>query len=204
MKRTLSVVITLCLVLQLSLGAPYASALTPEGFAGGTGTPEDPWQITNTTQLNLVKSYLNRHFILQNNISLSGTWLPIGRPSHAFIGTFNGNNYTVSGLYAYYNYTSSGSSTNDDNVGFFGYTKGATIKNLKISGSVSGGTKIGSIIGYADSTITMENCSSSATVSASSTNSGGLIGYANDGDWLPRYSGTPQNQHSEAKAQLLA
>ena len=50
-------------------------------------------------------------------------WEPIGQDNdHKFQGVFDGNNYTVSGVYI----------TSDYNAGFFGYTNDAKISNLSL------------------------------------------------------------------------
>ena len=52
------------------------------GFAGGSGTEDDPYQIATADQLNNVRNHLDKHFILTANIDLLGTnWDPIGNDS---------------------------------------------------------------------------------------------------------------------------
>lgn len=90
------------------------------GFAGGTGTEEDPYQISNAWELAYLSNHvldrsigstLNKHFVLTHDIDLSGArWLPIGqvlhngasedveKSSYYFQGTFEGNGYVISGM----------------------------------------------------------------------------------------------------------
>ena len=108
-------------------------------------------------------------------------WTPIGiDATYYFAGTFDGGDCTITGLtfldtdaYEYY--------------GLFGYTSGATVKNLNISGDISitedGNTPLyfGSLVGYAYTTAISEvTCSSNIAGTQASENSvygGGLVGY---------------------------
>ncbi len=84
-------------------------------FAGGSGTAEDPWQIATSEQLDRVRDDLKAHYILTEDIDLSGyeKWIPIGafqslsdapedaevpHPDYAFTGTFDGAGHTISNL----------------------------------------------------------------------------------------------------------
>jgi len=104
------------------------------------------------------------------DISGEGTpasWMPIGNSSHSFQGTFEGNNFTISGLYV-----SSG-----NYIGLFGYATNATIKNLTIENSYLGGTSyIGGIAGYTNE-VTITNCHNYANVFGQNY-LGGITGYA--------------------------
>ena len=84
-------------------------------FAGGSGTAEDPWQIATAEQLDRVRDDLKAHYVLTDDIDLSGyeNWIPIGafqslsdapedaevpHPDYAFTGTFDGAGHTISNL----------------------------------------------------------------------------------------------------------
>ena len=105
-------------------------------------------------------------------------WTPIGiSDANDFEGTFQGNGYVISGLYA-----------KDYGVGFIKKTgSGAKIYNLGVMDSYflndngSGhGYASGAIAGYlSGSSIVVENCFSNATIAGNSYISGGLIGSAN-------------------------
>lgn len=96
-----------------------------ELFAGGNGTAEDPYQITTAEQMNNVRKNLSASYVLMNDIDLSGysNWEPIGTSSEIpFVGIFDGNNHTITGL------TITEAPTVDDNsvpvyVGLFGFCK---------------------------------------------------------------------------------
>ena len=112
------------------------------------------------------------------NNSPDKKWTPIGISTRAFNGTFDGKGHTVSGLY----YSKAGS-----NVGFFGATSGAVVKDLHIENSYfRADMVIGSIIGYASGGVTVSGCSSNAyIVSTNATpqnhHVGGIIGNADCG-----------------------
>ena len=115
-------------------------------FASGTGTEDDPYIINNGAQLSYLAKLTNangdltkgRHYRLEADIKLNEKvltdtykvvetplyiWEPIGQDNdHKFQGVFDGNNYTVSGVYI----------TSDYNAGFFGYTNDAKISNLSL------------------------------------------------------------------------
>ena len=72
-------------------------------FAGGSGSVDDPFQISNATQLkNIPEVSMNANYILNNNVTLTDTnWVPLGgyyRETPEFNGTLNGNGKTISGL----------------------------------------------------------------------------------------------------------
>lgn len=88
------------------------------GFAGGSGTPADPYQICNATQLQRVDDFLNANFILVNDIDLAGiNWTPIGFTTFGdsvihYDGVFDGNHHRVRNL--------SIQQSNTDVIGLFG------------------------------------------------------------------------------------
>lgn len=99
-------------------------------------------------------TYSGAYFKLAASLS-AGNITPIGTNTAVFSGTFDGNGNTialsinVAGSY----------------VGLFGYTSGATIQNLTISGSVKGSKYVGGVVGYALNT-TIYNVTNNATVTA--------------------------------------
>lgn len=116
-------------------------------FASGTGKKEDPYIINNGAQLSYLAKLTNangnltkgRYYQLEADIVLNDTvlddeyelrgtpanlWEPIGKETaNSFLGYFNGNNYTISGLYI----NSSGS-----NGGLFGFVNSGIIENLSL------------------------------------------------------------------------
>ena len=70
---------------------------------------------------------LDRDYNVNEGLTLKA-WTPIGTSSNEFQGTFDGNNYTISGLYM-------PSSTSTRRYGLFGCADGATIQNLTLEDS---------------------------------------------------------------------
>ncbi len=100
------------------------------------------------------KTYSGAYFKLADNLSV-GNITPIGTNSAAFSGIFDGNGKTVTvAINVAGNY-----------VGLFGYTSGATIKNLTVNGSVKGSKYVGGVVGYALNT-TIDNVTNNASVTA--------------------------------------
>ena len=131
-------------------------------FAGGTGTAEDPWQISTAEQLYRIHDDLTAHYILIADIDLSAyeNWTPIGafqslsdapedaevpHPDYAFTGTFNGDGHTISNLTV--------SSDAPMGAGLFGcaagtengaaYIRSFTLKNVNVSGFYLVGGAVG-------------------------------------------------------------
>ena len=99
--------------------------------------------------------YSDFNAILLNDIELDSTveWTPIGTEDYPYIGTFDGNGKTVSGM----NITQEA-----NKVGFFYATNGATIKDLTIQGKIEfdgqrSYSYIGGFAGYSEGT-SYSNC----------------------------------------------
>lgn len=96
------------------------------GFSGGDGTSENPYQISTAKQLDNVRDSLSSHYILNADIDLSAVdWRPIGS-DEPFTGVFDGNGHTVRNVIV--NIESTRTSTG----GFFGVVSAGTIRNLRI------------------------------------------------------------------------
>lgn len=93
-------------------------------------------------------------------------WEPIGNSANAYIGTFDGNGYTISGLCI--------NSPSENYKGLFGNIKtGVLISNLNVSGAVRGNMFVGGVSGCNYGSII--NCHSSCVISGS-TMIGGITG----------------------------
>ena len=101
---------------------------------------------------------------------------PIGtNPGAYFAGTFDGNGYEIRNININYS---------DYGVGLFGDIEyGGTVKNLGISGNITGTNYVGGIVGasgyYSDSKTTITNCYNMATIKSNGSYSGGIEGLAN-------------------------
>lgn len=136
------------------------------------------------------KTYKDCYFVVAADLG-AGTAIelvPIGKDStHYFAGTiFGGNDSDATNRTQrtiYLNVSQSGV----DNVGLFGYVKGATISHLTTAGTIVGGAAVGGLVGYADG-VTISNCRNNATVKALGSAAtfgdtqgaylGGFVGYA--------------------------
>lgn len=182
---------------------PYLIGVTREEdksksilFAGGFGTSNDAYEITNWTQLqninNLGVLNQNYYFKLLNNLDsqtsdytnlASSTangglgWRSIGNNStfddnSRFRGTFDGQGNTISDLYIKQLTGQSAS-----NVGLFGYiTTGATIQNIGLLNvDITGLYSVGGLLGYNNGG-TIENSYVTGIVNGTQF-VGGLVGY---------------------------
>ena len=124
----------------------------PGKFAGGSGTAEDPYRISNEAQLRYLSYSINAdvnwsdtYFVQTADITLTGgDWQPIGWAlngevngkktqvcAYPFKGNFDGGNYTIRGL-------AIGTETNPADQmtsGLFGLTAGTLNTNEKITES---------------------------------------------------------------------
>lgn len=149
------------------------------GFAVGTGTENDPYQINTAAELayfaksvNDGKWYDGEYIILKNNINLNNQeWTPIGNHSNSFRGNFDGRNHTVTGMQI---------SGELDRVGLFGectkHNVNSAIKNITVKDSVICGINfVGAIVGYAEE-INIENCRGIGNTINGKTDVGGICG----------------------------
>ncbi len=148
----------------------------------GSGTSADPYKIGTVEELEWLRNYINgqskasnrnKYAILTSDIDLQGSsenqWVPIGYPDERdFRGTFDGDGYTIYGLYI--NDTSSRSSNS-----LFGQVRNGTVKNLTVRGEVTSSSQsAGGIIDYLYQG-TADKCYSFVTVRTNgSTSAGGI------------------------------
>lgn len=160
------------------LGAALVSSvlLSPQAshaFSGtGAGTIGDPYEIRNCSGLLEISSNLSAYYELVDDVDCTGTsYTPIGTSGSPFTGSLDGNLQTISHI------TISGS---DTNLGVFGYSTGATIKNLKLShNSITGSNTTSVLVGSpTDGVISNIRADNTNLVSSSSGTAGGLIGIA--------------------------
>ena len=110
-------------------------------------------------------------FKLANNIDLAGYVLgPCCDDNNRFAGTFDGQGYKILNMVI--------EATGTTEVGFFGSTSGATIKNVIFENvTVTGAERVAAIVGRSRAT-TIENCKVTGTISitGSSGNVGAILG----------------------------
>lgn len=175
-KKILEVV--LCLLFSF-LGISPAFA-----FAGGSGTPSDPYQIATCADLQNMSSNLSASYVLINDVNCSETqnwnngqgFVPVGNMSPAFSGSLNGNNHKVFNLYI----NMSGQSFGQGGIGLFGYSTGSIanigLEDVEINGFNSNNPLgIGALVGANVGTGVIANSYSTGTVRGDSA-TGGLVG----------------------------
>jgi hypothetical protein len=163
-------------------------------FYGGSGTPEDPYLISNWTGLNATRNNLTASYALIKNLSsadadytgIGNDWEPIGeyewdlQTGFPFTGTFDGQNNTISNLII-----DKGGS--DYAVGLFGGFSDAEIANLRlIDVDIAGINMVGGLAGHSENSIISNSYSTGSVTGAWYL--GGLIGSAS--------SSTISNSHS--------
>ncbi|MEC1772500.1 immunoglobulin-like domain-containing protein [Schinkia azotoformans] len=173
-------------------------------FAGGDGTEASPYQIATADQLNNVRNHLDKHFVLLNDIDLSGyaNWDPIGDSFAKFNGTFDGAGFEISnltidtmfrhaGLFEYADHSSTLENiiltdVNIKQTAFFvaagslvGFHEG-TIRNSSVSGEIVGMSDVGGLVGISDGGV-ISNSFSTASVDGFG-NLGGLVGRSNNSE----------------------
>ena len=141
--------------------------------------------VTNCQQLQAMQYNLSAHYVLINDINCSDTvnwnsghgFKPVGAYSNPFTGVFDGNNYTITGLYMNW-------PTQYRNVGLFGSLSGAEIvnvglENVDIRGYNSYSGSTGGLSGHTKESTTVTNCYSTGKVHGFD-HVGGLLGQIYD------------------------
>lgn len=161
----------------------------------GSGTPEDPFIITNVHELQEIKDSLSAHYRLANDIdaSVTASWnmgdhdedpstpdsamgfYPIGTSSTPFTGSLNGAGYVITNLYI--------NRPAADLVGLFGYVVQSSIDSLGLVDNMVIGRRAiddagrtGGLIGYAFLQVAVSHCYTTGFVNGGAQ-IGGLIGH---------------------------
>src|SRR6056297_2057161 len=184
------------LVLFFGLFLIFISMSNVFSFAGGSGTQEDPYQISTWEELQNISSNPDSSYVLLNDLNSSTDgygvyaskdanagkgWIPLGNDSNKFNGTFNGQNHTIADLFI--------NRPNTDYVGLFGYaSENTNFSNINVKDfNITGYQNVGGLIGRGEGDV--YNCFSKGNITGESYSTGGLIGYT---------SGTVKNSFSKA------
>ena len=168
-------------------------------FEAGTGTPEDPYQITTAGGLLQIKAFPTAHYVLAADIDARG--MSFEPSSFEFAGSLDGRGHTVSNLHLTgrslfphltNNMANSGDlaavknitfvnpvfEATDDDQGFLvGEARYATVKDIHIYGAdFSGKSGVAGIVGNANLNTVVSGCSVEGTVKAESGLAGGIVG----------------------------
>ena len=105
------------------------TSLVSNAFSGSRlGTEKSPYLITSANELFEMRSDLNAHYKLMNDIDLGAWiednspiqgWIPIGTVSSPFNGVFDGNEKAIKNLFI--------KRENSDNIGLFGFVQTAIL-----------------------------------------------------------------------------
>ena len=192
LKRFLLCILTLTITISCTIFSPISvmaeTALTEETElqAGYTYTIATAEQLSYLSTL--VSKGMSSHnitFKLLNDIDLNPgiifdsnggstgdavSFSPIGTGTFPFKGIFDGNGYTIRGIYI--------NSTDSADVGLFGSIDNATIKDVSISNSyISGNGTVGGICGTAKNTSVITRCTNGAYIVGKGNYTGGICGY---------------------------
>jgi len=188
MKKIVSIIMT-WLLLTLSFSFVFVGADESQiPFEKGSGTNDDPYQITTIEQLDAIRDYLDCCFKLMNNLDFKDDasyanpehkkmyitdegWQPIGyyEDEMEFTGSFDGQEFSISNLFVNQSLSLYSS--------LFGKILTADISHLDlIDVYVVGLGDVGSVAGGSDGS-TIVDCSASGMVIGSGFNVGGLVGW---------------------------
>lgn len=166
---------------SVTINVTQKGASSPK-FQAGSGTEQDPYQITNAQQLKYISKALNAHFVLTADISLNeeaagSGWDPIGKQETPFTGTLDGQGHIIKNMWM--------KRPTTNGVGLFGYISGASITGIRLEISsigLTGGQYVGGICGCVSGTSTISKCSVKGTLSGKDY-VGGLCGGSNEIIW---------------------
>ncbi len=160
-------------------------------FAGGTGDPNNPYQIATADQLIAIGSdptLLDKHYILIADIDLDSkvpggvifNQAVIGQSGgHSFTGCLDGRGHTISNLAI--------SAPGQDNIGLFAHMAGGQLKNLGLENvQITGGSRVGALLGRGEGG-TISHCHATGTVVGSYV-TGELVGEIDYGTVSSCYS----------------
>ena len=153
-------------------------------WAATSGNKNDPYVIDNQKRWDIFVALVNegndffgKYIRLDTDVTVTET---VGRRdnypfNYPFSGTFLGNGHTIT---ANISSSARGSGPNEQGVAPFHYIKGATIKDLTVTGSITSASyHTAGLVGFADGTNLIENCTVTATLRLNADYAGGIIGH---------------------------
>ncbi|MQN31319.1 GLUG motif-containing protein [Segatella copri] len=180
------------LLLVMAILMPYGGAWAQTRPSKGDGKVDSPYIITTAEELKWFRDVVNRgrknicakiadnvevidmstvcHAADKSQNLEEVSWEPIGNTTNKYMGTFDGNNKTITNLYI---------NASQRFMGLFGYTNQSTIKNLSFENANVTNTQdfIGILVGYAGNGSTLQNIKISETCQIKGSNyTGGIAG----------------------------
>lgn len=170
-------------------GFTVSAMLLPVSEPVGSGTEADPYLISTMEELTWItvqvaggNQFINKYFKQTANIDASDTqtwnggWLPIGDNTNSFNGNYDGDGYTIDGIYKNDELFSGGA------AGLFGYFSGAGsayLKNINLTNVyIKTNGYVGGIAGKCSYDKVISNCSVQGTLIALTESDyiGGIVG----------------------------
>jgi hypothetical protein len=149
-------------------------------WESGIGTKENPYLINNLSELQEVNLNTSAYYALNSDIDASGTkswshskfrgFVPIGSEDNLFMGEFDGQNYTIQGLYI--------DAFENDYVGLFGYIgrTGSVRKLSLVNMNLAGNIRVGGVAGCSSGSVS--ECSTDGIITGYQA-VGGIVGLNN-------------------------
>jgi hypothetical protein len=150
------------------------------GFAGGSGTSGDPYEISTCQQLQNMSKDLDAYYELVSDVDCSGfDYSSVGDDSNRFTSVLDGQNHTVNNLTINEGYS--------DYVGLIGYLgSGGEVKDVGVvNADITGSYYVGGLVAYNSGSVS--GSYSTGSISGSYYPVGGLVGY-NSGSVSGSYS----------------
>lgn len=150
-------------------------------FAGGTGSPATPWEISNLAELKYLQQEnaksdafsKGKYFKLTSDILINGAWTPIDN----FHGNFDGAGHAILGNI---NVSTTANNTGIGLFGNLGYN--AVVRNLTnkaniVAKATQNNVSVGGIVGkiYTNN-VQIKNCVNKGIINSEILNTGGIVG----------------------------
>ena len=156
----------------------------------GSGTEENPYQIQTTADWNsickVIKTvsadnfFAGKYFKQDGAIEITQGIGVTGNPNNKkFCGTYDGDNHKLNCI------LSNPVENSYEAVAPFHNVNGATIKNLYVTGTISGGIHSAGLVAYSHGNVTIDNVSVAADITCTGNNyndahGSGFVGHADD------------------------
>ncbi len=176
-KKILSVFLAMLFVLGTVAAGGAGSALSVVATDGsvpfsGSGTQDSPYLIESDTDWQAFVQYVadggvtsGKFFRQTADITAN---VSVGNSSFRFQGVYDGDGKTLTASL----------NANTECVAPFSYIRGATIENLRVTGTVNGGIHCSGLVGSINETNNLiRNCAVAASITTSGTHCGGIIGH---------------------------
>lgn len=179
--RLTIVLVVFSMILSAGVNVPGTEA-AGGSFGGGDGSIGNPYVIEDVWDLQNMSSNRSAHYVLKNDIDASDTanwnsgegFVPVGTsyPNY-FLGSLDGGNHTITGLYI--------NRSRTDFVGLFGdiFTGGWVKDVALIDCDITGRRNVGTLAGSNRGTVS--NCSAQGNVHGYQSTVGILVGDNDDG-----------------------